>query len=121
MLAFATALLAAAGSPELHVGAGQDFGTLDEALQAATTRVSTSAHLTVHLHGSVLGSKLPLVLGPEHSHLTIVGGTVSGGIRVEQSAWKSLPVPLTFGWRQLLLVCLQRDSCMSMVSAQTER
>jgi hypothetical protein len=92
LAALSVALLAAAGSPdELHVGPGQDIGTLGEALRRAAARPSpSSAPLTVRLHGEVTtpASELPLVLGPEHSHISIVGGTVSGGIKIDASAWK---------------------------------
>ena len=96
MMMMAFFALLSAGSPELHVGPGQDIGTLGEALQrVAASRVSPtsssavpSAPLTVHIHGAVPPSEMPLVIGPEHSHLSIVGGTVSGGIRIAGAAWK---------------------------------
>ena len=88
--------IAAAGSAhEVHVGPGQEFGTLGEALRRAGARgpsPSASAPLTVHVHGAAAtpASELPLVLGPEHSHLSIVGGTVSGGVSIPGDAWKKL-------------------------------
>ena len=88
MLAFM--LLAAAGSPDLlHVGPGRDIDTLDEALRRAAARdPPSSAPLTVHLHGTVTMPGMPLVIGPEHSYLTIVGGAISGGVRIAGAAWK---------------------------------
>jgi hypothetical protein len=93
MMALAVALLAAAGSPELvHVGPGQDVGTLAEALQLAAARgaASTGPFTTIRLHGVAAVPSSELVLGAEHSHLHIVGGTVSGGVRIggAGAAWK---------------------------------
>eukprot|EP01043_Picozoa_sp_COSAG02_P009036 COSAG02_NODE_300_length_25279_cov_159.676529_17_plen_636_part_00 len=89
---------------ELHVSAApgqrQTADSLREALALAAARPSpsSSAPLTVHLHGSVANpSELPLILGPEHSHLSIVGGTISGGVRIGGGAgnvgWKKSAGP----------------------------
>eukprot|EP01045_Picozoa_sp_COSAG04_P030779 COSAG04_NODE_5465_length_1608_cov_2.003313_2_plen_303_part_01 len=94
-LALGSPIAAAGSAHEVHVGPGQEIGTLGEALRRAAARgpsPSASAPLTVHVHGAAAtpASELPLVLGPEHSHLSIVGGTVSGGVSIPSDAWKKL-------------------------------
>ena len=94
-LALGSPIAAAGSAHEVHVGPGQEIGTLGEALRRAGARgpsPSASAPLTVHVHGAAAtpASELPLVLGPEHSHLSIVGGTVSGGVSIPSDAWKKL-------------------------------
>ena len=78
----------------LRVGPGQNYKALTAALAAAAARTSSPPDpLTIVLHqggGVVAGSSLPLVLGPEHSHITIVGSagsTISGGVAVNGSSW----------------------------------